>query len=71
MAVLMSHLNSQPRPSLMGSTPLSVLRELGGRAGKELIEAYGICEISFDALDMTPEAIEHSRAERGLPFLTR
>jgi IS30 family transposase len=69
MSVLMSHLNSQPRPSLMGNTPLSTLQDMAGPTGAELLDLYGVREVPFDELVMAPAAIDRDRAERGLPPL--
>jgi IS30 family transposase len=66
MGVLMSHLNSEPRPSLLGQTPVDALVALGERAGEELLDAYGISFIPYEKLDMTPSAIDSDRMRRGL-----
>lgn len=65
-AVLMSHLNSQPRPSLMGLSPLAMLRAADPEAAEALMDALGIEEVPFERLDMTINAIDADRAERGL-----
>lgn len=65
-AVLMSHLNSQPRPSLMGLSPLSMLKAAEPEAAEALMDALGIEEVPYERLDMTLGAINADRAERGV-----
>ena len=64
-AVLMSQLNSEPRPSLGGMCAIDMLLAALGGDGRELLDALGIEKVPFDGLDMTPEAIEAARRERG------
>lgn len=64
-AVLMSHLNSEPRKSLSGMTPIDMFLAAHGDAAKRLLEAYGIEKIPFDELEMSPKAIEIERKLRG------
>lgn len=64
-AVLMSHLNSQPRPSLMGLSPLALLRAAEPEAAEALMDALGIEEVPYGRLDMTLGAINADRARRG------
>lgn len=64
-SVLMSHLNSQPRKSLSGMTPIDMFIAAHGDAAQKLLDAYGIEKIPFDKLEMTPKAIENARAARG------
>lgn len=69
MAVLMSQMNSQPRPSLMGLSPAAALGALLGEAAEGLFDALGIEQIPYEDLDLTMRAIERERKERGLPGL--
>lgn len=64
-SVLMSHLNSQPRKSLSGMTPIDMFIAAHGDTAKKLLEAYGIEKIPFDELEMTPKVIEKAKAARG------
>ena len=65
-AFVMSHVNSQPRPSLMGMSPLGMLRAADEEARDALCVALGMEEIPFDALALTLDAVNAQRAERGL-----
>lgn len=65
-AFVMSHVNSQPRPSLMGMSPLQMLRAADEQAYYALCAALGIEQISFDKLTLTLKAVNAQRAERGL-----
>ena len=64
-AALMSHLNSEPRPALGGMCAIDMLLAALGEDGRELLDALGIERVPFDGLDMTVEAIEADRRERG------
>lgn len=65
MAVCMSHLNSEPRHSLFGATPLSALRGMLPNKTDGLLDALGITEVYYDKLILTIEAINKARRERG------
>lgn len=66
MAVLMSHLNSEPRRSLMGATPLDILSALIGQDRyTACTDALGIEKIDYERLHLTREAIDKDRRERG------
>lgn len=72
MAVLMSHVNSNPRASLGGLTPLKMLRVLYGDEDTEaLMDALGIIEIPRDELMLKPEILDIERGKRGALPLTR
>ena len=64
-AVLMSHLNSEPRPALGGMCAIDMLLAALGEDGRGLLDALGIEKVPFDELDMTVEAIEADRRRRG------
>lgn len=63
---VMSHVNSQPRPSLMGMSPLGMLRAADREAYDALSAALGMDEVPFGELTMTLEAVNAQREERGL-----
>ena len=72
MAVLMSHVNSNPRASLGGKSPLQMLRFVYGEAGADaLLDAFGISEVGRDELVLRSEILDIERAKRGEPPLTR
>lgn len=72
MAVLMSHVNSNPRASLGGKSPLQMLRFVYGEADADaLLDAFGISEVGRDELVLRPEILDIERAKRGEPPLTR
>lgn len=64
-AVLMSHLNSEPRPSLGGMCPIDMLLAALGDDGRGLLDALGIEKVPYEELDMTVGAIEAARRARG------
>lgn len=69
-AVLMSHLNSEPRPSLGGMCPIDMLLAALGDDGRELLDALGVGKVPYEELDMTVGAIEADRRRRGEEPLT-
>ena len=64
-AVLMSHLNSEPRPSLGGMCAIDMLLAALGADGRELLDALGVGKVPYGKLDMTVGAIEAARRARG------
>ena len=64
-AVLMSRLNSEPRPSLGGMCAIDMLLAALGDDGRELLEALGVEKVPYEELNMTVEAIEADRRRRG------
>ena len=68
-AELMSQLNSEPRPSLMGLSPIAMLRAAMPHEAEALTDALGMREVPYGRLDLTPRALSAARAERGLPPL--
>ena len=62
----MSHLNSQPRPSLMGLSPLAMLKAAEPEGASALMDALGIEEVPYERLDMTLGAINADRMRRGV-----
>lgn len=65
MAVCMSHLNSEPRHSLLGATPISALRGMLPEKTNALLDALGIVEMSYGELVLTIEAVNKARRARG------
>ncbi len=63
--MLMSQLNSEPRPSLGGMCAIDMLLAALGDDGRELLDALGIEKVPYGELDMTVGAIEAARRERG------
>lgn len=69
MAVLMSHLNSEPRASLLGASPLSILKATLKDDANTVMDALGVEEVSYTDLDMTYNVPNKERIERGLEAL--
>ena len=61
-----SNVNSEPRPSLMGLSPLAMLRAAEPAVEQALADKLGICELPYDQLDLTLAAVNRERAQRGL-----
>lgn len=61
-----SMVNSEPRPSLMGLSPLAMLRAAEPALAEALDERLGICELPYDQLELTLTAMNRERALRGL-----
>ena len=57
-AVLMSHLNSEPRPSLGGMCAIDMLLAALG-------DALGVEKVPYGELDMTVGAVEADHRRRG------
>lgn len=66
MAVLMSQLNSEPRASLMGMSPLAMLRAADKEAFCILCVALGIEEVPYEKLRLAVDALNEARKNRGL-----
>lgn len=64
-AVLMSQLNSEPRPSLGGMCAIDMLLAALGADGRELLDALGVEKVAYEELDMTLRAIEVACRGRG------
>lgn len=72
MAVLMSHVNSNPRESLGGKSPIQMLRFVhGDDEADALLDAFGIEEVGRDELVLKPDILDIERARRGEPPLTK
>ena len=61
-----SNVNSEPRPSLMGLSPLAMLRAADPELADALARGLGICELPYDDLGLTLAAVNGERAGRGL-----
>lgn len=66
MAVLMSQVNSQPRKSLGGKSPIQVFKSLYGGAGIDFLDSLGVEELKTDELQLSLKAINDARTNRGL-----
>ena len=64
-----SNVNSEPRPSLMGLSPLAMLRAAEPGIADALHCRIGICELPYGELDLTLGAVNRERSQRGLPPL--
>ena len=64
-ALVMSHVNSEPRGCLAWMTPAEALRAAFGDAAVDLMDAFGIEELDVEQLDLAPGRVERARAERG------
>ena len=64
-----SNVNSEPRPSLMGLSPLAMLRAADPALAEALAHGLGMCELPYDQLDLTLRAVNRERGARGLPPL--
>lgn len=61
-----SSVNSEPRPSLMGLSPLAMLRAADPALADALAEGLGVVEVPYGELDLTLSAVNRERAQRGL-----
>ena len=61
-----SNVNSEPRPSLMGMSPLAMLRAANPAVADALHSSFGICELPYAELDLTLGAVNRERGARGL-----
>ncbi|MDD6358399.1 MAG: hypothetical protein PUG08_00340 [Parafannyhessea umbonata] len=61
-----SNVNSEPRPSLMGLSPLALLRAAGPGVADALAEDFGIVELPYGELGLTLAAVNRERSPRGL-----
>jgi IS30 family transposase len=64
-SVACSHVNSTPRRSLCGMSPLQMLKAAYGKRIDVLLDAYGIEEIGPDELTLKPWILNKERQERG------
>ena len=64
-----SHVNSTPRASLCGMSPIKMLRAAYGKRIEALFDAYGIEEIDRDHLTLKPKLLNDERRSRGEELL--
>lgn len=64
-ALLMSHVNSEPRPSLAGLSPIRMFRLAYGELAERLLDALGIEEMGPGELSLTPSLLAHEEG-RGM-----
>ena len=64
-ALLMSHVNSEPRPSLAGLSPIRMFRLAYGGLAERLLDALGVEEIGPGELNLTPSLLVHEEG-RGM-----
>lgn len=67
LALVMSHVNSTPRRSLGGLSPVAAARRMLGEPVEALLGAYGIREVGPGELYLREDLVNRGRAERGLP----
>ena len=65
VALACSHVNSNPRESLCGLTPIKMLKTAYGDAIADALKALGIVEASPDELTLRPRLLNDGRARRG------
>lgn len=65
MSAIMSHVNSQPRASLMGLSPLAITKAAMGEDACALLDALGIEEVAYEDLNLTFALLIEIRRERG------
>lgn len=63
--LLMSHVNSEPRPSLGGLSPMRMLKAADAALAEKLFCLLGIREVPIEGLDLTPGLISEAHAGRG------
>lgn len=64
-ALLMSHVNSEPRPSLAGLSPIRMFRLAYGGLAERLLDALGVEEIGPGEPSLTPSLLAHEEG-RGM-----
>lgn len=67
MAVVASHINSNPRKILCGLSPIQMFKTMFGEEGTGFLMAAGIEEIPLDKLTLKPYIVDIERRKRGLP----
>lgn len=71
LAVVMSHLNSQPRPSLGGLCAFDMFKVQHGNVADALFDGFGVEKVSFKKLNLTSKIIDIERRKRGEEPLKR
>jgi IS30 family transposase len=65
VSIVCSHVNSTPRKSLCGMSPIRMLKAAYGEEIDVLLDAYGIEEIGPDELTLKPHLLNDERRKRG------
>jgi len=65
ISIVCSHVNSTPRASLCGMSPIRMLKAAYGEKIDALLDAYGIEEVSRDELTLKPKLLNDKRKLRG------
>jgi IS30 family transposase len=65
ISIVCSHVNSTPRKSLCGMSPIGMLKAAYGERIKVLFDAYGIEGIAPGKLTLKPKLLNDERASRG------
>ena len=68
-ALVMSHVNSEPRGALAWGRPVDALLAAFGDDARALMDALGVKAVGAGDLDLTPGRVERAREERGDPPL--
>lgn len=69
LSLAMSHVNSAPRRSLMGLSPIEVFLAATGPDGAALLGALGVERVPPSGLLLRPSLLNEGRAARGAPPL--
>lgn len=64
MAIAMSQLHSEPRPSLMGLSPFAMFKAVNSFAFAAFCTTLGIEEIAYEKLELTIKAINKAREKK-------
>lgn len=64
VAYINSHINSQPKKSLCGLSPIELFKKIFGKAGKDLLDHLSIQEIPKDKLNLTYEGFKKEKDEK-------
>ena len=65
VTAMMSHVNSSPRKSLMGLSPIDMFLAAYGKRGTGLLEGLGIEKVAPDDILLKPELLNREREKRG------
>ncbi len=63
--MVMSHANSNPRASLVGLSPIQMLKAAHGKLAEALLEAFGVEQVGASELVLKPCVLNAERAKRG------
>ncbi|MCF0231766.1 MAG: IS30 family transposase [Enterococcus sp.] len=66
MAYIMSHVNSNVRASLLGRSPIEIVKQTGSPIWERILEIFSIYEVPYPSLNLTPNMVNLERKERGL-----